>query len=204
MTMRDRARWTWWTATSALGLVVLFAAGGAWGQSLAEAAKREKERRAKSGPTGPAFGDEDLMHRGDAAVSTSGEARDSAGGPVGEGAVGDKPSDTNTNMPTARRGAGDEAYWRGRAKARRDAVTAAEARVTAAEAAADNTSSGIRQPLPGDAMKQVPRSTVTDGAKRAAEANLEAAKAELARAQKALEDLEDEARRKGVLPGWLR
>jgi hypothetical protein len=204
MKTSDRERWTRRTWAFALGLLLIFAAGGVSGQSLAEVAKREKERRAKAGPTGPAFSDQDLKHRGDAAASTSGEVGDSAAAPTGEGAAGDKPSDTNTNMPQARRGATDEAYWRGRAKTRRDAVTAAEARVAAAEAAADNTEAGIRQPLPGDAMKQVPRSTVTDGAKRAAEANLEAEKAELARARKALEDLEEEARRKGVLPGWLR
>lgn len=201
MTMSDRERWT--NRTGVLALALILAAGGVTAQSLAEAAKREKERRAKAGPNGPAFSDEDLKQHGDAAVSTSGDAGDSAQ-PAEGGGGKDKSGDRNTNMPRARGGPNDEAYWRGRAKARRDAVTAAEARVMAAEAAAENTEAGIRQPLPGDAMKQVPRSTGTDGAKRAADANLEAAKADLARAHKALEDLEDEARRKGVLPGWLR
>ena len=195
--MSDGGRWTRRTGALAVGLLLLFAAGGVSGQSLAEAAKREKDRRAKSGPTGPAFSDEDLKQHGDAAVSTSGDAGESAGKLAEEGTGGDKSPDGNTNMPRARGGARDEAYWRARAKARRDAVAAAEV-------AADNTQAGIRQPLPGDAMKQVPRSTATDGAKRASEANLEAAKVELARARKALEDLEDEARRKGILPGWLR
>ena len=76
--------------------------------------------------------------------------------------------------------------------------------MTQAQAALDQTHAGLRQPLPGDAMRQVPRSVATDGDRHAAETNLEAAKAELARAHKALEDLEDEARKKGALPGWLR
>jgi len=200
--MSDRDWWTRRTWVLALGL--LLAAGGVSGQSLAEAAKREKERREKTGPNGPAFTDEDLKRRGEEEASTSGEAGDSAGKPAGEGTGGDKPSGGKSFTPKARTGAGDEAYWRRRAKARRDAVAAAEARVAQAQATLDQTQAGLRQPLPGDAMRQVPRSVATDSARRAAGTNLEAAKAELARARKAVEDLEDEARRKGVLPGWLR
>lgn len=195
----------WWTRrTWALALGLLLVGGGASGQSLAEAAKREKERRAKSGPTGPAFTDEDLKRDGEAAVSTSGQEGDSEGRPAGEGTGGDSSTGPKSFTPKAGVGAGDEASWRRRAKARRDAVAAAEARVAQAQAALDQAPAGIRQPLPGDAIKQVPPSTATDSDRRAAETNLGAAKAELARARKALEDLEDEARRKAALPGWLR
>jgi hypothetical protein len=45
---------------------------------------------------------------------------------------------------------------------------------------------------------------VTDANRRAAEAALAAARSDLERAKKALADLEEEARGKGVLPGWLR
>jgi hypothetical protein len=195
----------WWTRrTWAFALGLLLVAGGASGQSLAEAAKREKERRAKSGPTGPAFTDEDLKRDGDAAGSTSGEAGDSEGRPAGEGTGGDSSVGAKSFTPKAGVGAGDEASWRRRARARRDAVAAAEARVARAQAADDPPQGGgIRQPLPIDAMKQVPRSTATSD-QRSGDTNLEAANAELARARKALEGLEDEARRKGVLPGWLR
>jgi hypothetical protein len=199
--MSDRQRWARRAWVLALGLLLV--AGGVSGQSLAEAAKREKERRAKSGPTGPAFTDEDLKEHGEAAGSTSGDAGDSAGKPAGEDAGGDKSAGGRSFTPKGRAGAGDEAYWRGRAKARRDAVAAAEARVARAQAS-DAQGGGIRQPLPIDAMKQVPRSTATGRDQHGTDANLEAAKAELARARKALEDLEDEARRKGILPGWLR
>ena len=86
--MSDREWWTRRTWVLALGL--LLAAGGVSGQSLAEAAKREKERRAKSGPNGPAFTDEDLKRRGEEEASTSGAAGDSAAKPAGEGTGGDK------------------------------------------------------------------------------------------------------------------
>jgi hypothetical protein len=198
--MSDREWWTRRTWVLALGLLLV--AGGVSGQSLAEAAKREKERRAKVVEGGPSFTDEDLKRRGEAGDSTSGDAGDASGKTAGEGAGGGKSAGAKSGTPKA--GAGDEASWRRRAKALRDAVAAAEAPVAQAQVVLDHTQAGIRQPLPGDAMKQVPPPAVTDRDRRAAEANLEAAKAELARARKALEDFQDEARRKGILPGWLR
>ena len=169
--MSDRESWT--RRTSVLALGVLLVAGGASGQGLAEAAKREKERRAKAGSSGPAFTDEDLKRRGEGDASASGDAGDSSGKPAGEGSAGDKTSGKSFT-PKAREGTGDEAYWRRRAKALRDAVAAAEAPVAQAQATLDKTQAGIRQPQPGDAMKQVPPSTVSDGDRRAAEANLAA------------------------------
>lgn len=198
--MSDREWWTRRTWVLAIGL--LLAAGGVSGQSLAEAAKREKERRAKVVESGPSFTDEDLKRRGEGGDATSGDAGDATGKTAGEGPGAGKSAGAKSGTPKA--GAGDEASWRRRAKALRDAVAAAEAPVAQAQAALDKTQAGLRQPLPGDAMKQVPPPTVSDGDRRAAEANLEAAKAELARARKALEDFEEEARRKGILPGWLR
>ncbi len=185
------------------GLVLLLALGpAAPGQSLGEAARKEKERREKAGPTGPAFTDEDL--RGYAEGGAVGKP---GAGAADKSAARDKASaEKATKEGTARggNGAGDEAYWRGRAKAARAAVEAAEARVAQAEAAAQSAPAGIRQPQPGDALTQVPPSVVTDAARRAAEAALAAARSELERAKKVQADLEEEARRKGVLPGWLR
>src|SRR3989442_9165185 len=151
------------------GLALLLAFGpGAWGQSLGEAARKEKERRQKAGPTGPAFTDDDL--RGYA------EGGEGANRP----ASGDKASAEKTKAEKAKKegpgtgegGAGDEAYWRSRAKAARAAVEAAEARVAQAEAAAQGAAAGIRQPQPGDALMQVPPPVVTDADRRAAEAAL--------------------------------
>jgi len=179
------------------GLALLLALGpGASGQSLGEAARKEKERREKAGPTGPAFTDEDL--RGYA-----------EGGPdATKPAAGEKTSTDKTKKEApapGEGGAGEEAHWRARAKTARAAIAAAEARVAKAEVALrDAPAGGIRQPQPGDAVTQVPPPVVTDADGRAAEAALAAARSELARAKKAWTDLEDEARRKGALPGWLR
>jgi hypothetical protein len=185
------------------GLALLLALGpAASGQSLGEAARKEKERRQKAGPTGPAFTGDDL--RG---YAEGGPAAKGAAGAPDKSTAGEKPSgDKATKDGTARGGGGpgDEAYWRARAKAARAAVEAAEARVAKAEAAAQRAPAGIRQPQPGDALRQVPPPVVTDANRRAAEAALAAARSDLERAKKALADLEEEARRKGVLPGWLR
>jgi len=61
--MSDREWWTRRTWVLALGLLLV--AGAVSGQSLAEAAKREKERRAKVVESGPSFTDEDLKRRGE-------------------------------------------------------------------------------------------------------------------------------------------
>jgi hypothetical protein len=185
------------------GLALLLAFGpAAWGQSLGEAARKEKERRQKAGPTGPAFTDDDL--RG---YAESGPAAKGAAGAPDKSTAGEKSSGDKATKEGAARGgggAGDEAYWRSRAKAARAAVAAAEARVAQAEAAAQGASAGIRQPQPSDALTQVPPPVVTDADRRAAEAALAAVRGDLERAKKVLADLEEEARRKGALPGWLR
>jgi Tfp pilus assembly protein FimV len=179
------------------GLALLLAFGpGASGQSLGEAARKEKDRREKAGPTGPAFTDEDLRGYAEGATGPTKPA-------AGEKASTDK---AKKEAPApGEGGAGDEAYWRARAKAARAAIAAAEARVAKAEAALrDAPAAGIRQPQPGDAVAQVPPPVVTDADQRGAEAALAAARSELERAKKAGNDLEEEARRKGALPGWLR
>lgn len=184
------------TTSVAGGLVILLAFGPAVsGQSLGEAARKEKERREKAGPTGPAFTDDDL----------TGYAEGGAG--ANKPAAGKKASTEKARKQEpapGEGGAGDEASWRARAKAVRAAIAAAEDRVAKAEAAAQGATGGIRQPQPGDAVAQVPPPVVSDADQRAAEAALAAARAELERAKKAWSDLEDEARRKGALPGWLR
>src|SRR6266581_8302673 len=89
------------------GLALLLALGpGASGQSLGEAARKEKERREKAGPTGPAFTDDDL--RG---YAEGGAAAKGAAGAADKSAAGEKASaDKATKEGTARSGggAGDE------------------------------------------------------------------------------------------------
>src|SRR2546425_5611584 len=152
------------------GLALLLALGpAASGQSLGGGGAQGKERRQKAGPTGPAFTDDDL--RG---YAEGGPAAKGAAGAPDKSTAGEKPSgDKATKEGTALGGggAGDEAYWRARAKAARDAVEAAEAREAKAEAAArDAPAGGIRQPQPGSALTHGPPPPVTGADPRAAEA----------------------------------
>jgi hypothetical protein len=90
--------------------------------------------------------------------------------------------------------------WRRDAKARRDAITRAETKAAAAQAKLDALLSDRN---PTNVMD--PNRLQTLEAERAkAMAELEAAKDEITQAKQALEDFEEEARKAGVPPGWLR
>jgi hypothetical protein len=79
-------------------------------------------------------------------------------------------------------------------------VTSAERQVAALESRVN----ALRNDLaPVDAM-QANREQNRRAALGQAVTDLEQAQAALARARQALEDIHDEARRKGALPGWLR
>jgi len=83
----------------------------------------------------------------------------------------------------------ERARWQQRALDARQRVEAAEAKLAAAEAAV--THMRARRYPRGDAAAAV-------------EQDVETAKQELSDARKAQADLEDEARRAGVAPGWIR
>lgn len=90
--------------------------------------------------------------------------------------------------------------WRRDAKARRDAVTRAEAKVAAIQAKIDALMLD-RDPVN---VMDPNRMQTLEAVKAKALQDLETAKAELSQARQALEDLEEDARKNGVPPGWLR
>ncbi len=93
-----------------------------------------------------------------------------------------------------------EARWRGIAKQRRDALAAAETRV----AELRQRLAGVTNDLSPTNLGDPNREQTLRAQAGEARAQLEAAEAELARAKKAVDDLEDDARRAGALPGWVR
>jgi len=104
----------------------------------------------------------------------------------------------------------DEAYWRNRANQLRAAVERAEAAVRAAETDLRGAMLRDYQPacpgLPPVLTSEAIRNwkCQLSGLVPAARAKLEAAQASLERAKRQLEGLDDEARRAGALPGWIR
>jgi hypothetical protein len=89
-----------------------------------------------------------------------------------------------------------EARWRRRAEEGRAAVRAAEIRVAQLESEANRRFTDLLQTC-GQAIG--PRASLA----RAMD-DFEQAKSDLATAKQALEDLEEEARRSSIPPGWLR
>lgn len=194
-------------AGSALGIAL--AAGPLLAQSLAEVAARDRDRRARMGSPSPrVFTDDDLRKD---AVETSPSPSPSpspgaspAARPKGWKApspdaplVGSSPAPTP--LPERDRAA-DEARWRAMARERRDAVAAAEARVAALKARLVALRNDLGPTGTGDPFRQQTLQAET----ARATTELEAAQANLVRARQALADLEDDARRAGALPGWVR
>jgi hypothetical protein len=213
-----------------LGCTGLLALWGvvAEAQSLAEIAKREKERRAKlSKPTSKVYSNDDLRTRAPStADQDSTEPADSpeqasrgaahqrgrgaairagASAPLGEGSAGER----------------GEAYWRSRSQRARAAVSRAERRVAELEAKAASQGPVVPGPLPAACSEGILVGGPVTDMKRPAgkvcdpevlraqetqrvQGELTRARAELEQAKKALEALAEEARRAGALPGWLR
>lgn len=154
-------------------------------QSLGEvAARTNKERK---GPPAKVYTNDDL----DAARSTS-ESQGTVSTPGTPVPAGPAPPPAATMDPGQR--------WHRDAKARRDAITRAETKVAAVQARIDALLLDLNPTNVGDPN----RLQTIEAEKAKAMADLEVAKEELAQARQALEDLEEDARKAGVPPGWLR
>jgi len=173
-----------------LGLALAFSVpGNVQGQTqdVAAAAAKEKERRKKSKGTAKSYGNQDLPSPAPTTPS--------------EGAPAPSPSPESETRGASSR---DETYWRGRATGLRNAVAAAEQRVAKAQADYDGARKGNMQPLPIDAISQQPPVPQVNAEADRLQKELDDAKSALAQAQQALADLEEEARKAGAPPGWLR
>jgi Flp pilus assembly protein TadD len=90
----------------------------------------------------------------------------------------------------------DEGHWREKTAERREAVRAAEQRVAALRAQLEQLQRHASSPASADSDLERQMAAATD--------DLDAAQERLAKAQRRLEGLQDEARRKGVPSDWLR
>jgi DNA repair exonuclease SbcCD ATPase subunit len=180
-------------------LLVITGAAHGWAQSLGEVAKREEEKKKKSGKppaTAKVYTDEDLKkarESGSSAVnflpenenvtSAARSSDDGSGGGEGEGG-----------------GVGGEKYWRNIAKQRRAAVQEAEQEVKTLE----SRIAALRNDM-SPTNVQDPNRLQTQGRDlQKAQEDLESARHELEQARQSLANLEDEARRAGAMPGWVR
>lgn len=178
----------------AAALVAALAAPVATAQepNLAEAARREKERRKEQKKQGAAvttFTDEDLK-------------AEREGGTVSSPAAGGTRAAKPGPAPSPAGGSEAEAKaWFTRAEALRKSIAAQEERIPKHEQRIAELRNDTA-PNPDDLLDP------NRLQKREAEVHrllgeIEAARAELVRLKQALSDLEDEARAKGIPPGWL-
>lgn len=123
---------------------------------------------------------------------------------TGRGTVTTLPKSAEVPAPPASSGSSDaaqrEAAWRGRASALRDAITAAEKSIPEIE----DRIAGLRNDRNPTNVMDPNREQNRQAEIANAQAQLEGVRAGLERSRQALADLEEEARRKGIPPGWLR
>jgi hypothetical protein len=133
--------------------------------------------------------------------------------PEKDGKKGEKKAEKATPAPTAsptpdaaaaafeaerQRQAAEEASWRGRAAAARDAVATNEAAVAKLQDEAGRLANRI---LLSTDTNEILRLRAEQ---QKVQASLDAARNELEASRKAVDDLQEEARRAGVPPGWVR
>ncbi len=180
-------------AQTALVLIGVLLPALAQAQDLAALARKEKERRAKVAKP--------------VKVLTEDDGKEA--GVKGTGAVTALPDAASTAAaPTERQGGGDtregqQAAWKQRADAARAAVTNAEKTLAQMEKDVAALRSDMTPVSATDAQDPM-RLQKRDQKVFEMNKQIEAQKAAIAAAKKAVIDLEEEARRAGVPSGWLR
>ena len=179
-----------------LAIVLCAAAGPAAAQGLGEAARKEHTRRAHTTETAKVYTLDDLDGRGAHAGSPV-RAAESANGvqPVNVASPAARPwggGRATADEATAR--VRQEAQWRNRVAGLRHRLDVMEREVAQRDGAANM--SAYNGPVDCAGFVNTRHQWNLD--------RLQEARQGLSSARKALEDFEEEARRAGVPPGWLR
>jgi len=175
-----------------------------WAQSLGDVAKREEEKKKKKAGKPPApvkvYTEDDLKK---ARETESGAVTVLPGNGNLEAAPAASSDDDEVASGEGRTGGGrkrNEAYWRNRATQLRQAAEEADNKVKELEARI----AALRNDMSPTNVLDPNRLQSRDRALREAMDSLDATRRAAETARKALADLEEEARRAGVPPGWVR
>jgi hypothetical protein len=186
---------------AALVLVVALPGGSVLGQSLGELAETTRKKR-KGGAH--VYTDDDLKKRApdaqaspQAAGGTPAATAGASGG--GEGSEGSGEGGEGGEGSGRSGDRGDESYWRQGATAHRAAMQRAEQRIEAAQLRINALMSDAVPTNVGDPFQQ----QTLEAERAKARKELEDAQRELELAEDAFHVFEEEARRKGVPPGWV-
>jgi hypothetical protein len=178
----------------------LLGAAAADAQSLAEVSRREEARRKQIKKPSPVYTDKDVKPATSAPPPAS--VGDAATGPT-------RPNAASDAQPAAREGdepeltdeekrAQDEQRWRAR-------ITDARAVLERNQVFAEALQSRINSLWADFTARDDPaQRSVIEAERRKAIAQLDRVKSEIVEQTKAIADIEEEARRSGVPPGWLR
>lgn len=189
-------------AITAFGLMAYAASAAAQSsaaqnQPLAEVAKTEEARR-KSIKRPAKIYTNDSLRAVDGSPAPLGTSSMPSGGAGGTVAAPDAPPAEAAPDQSAPGEKKDRAYWEGRIKAARD-------QVSRSQMFADSLQSRINALLTDFVNRDDPAQRAKIEADRvAALAELERVRKEIAEQNKAVQAIEDEARRAGVPAGWLR
>ena len=171
-----------------LGLALTLPASG---QSLGDVARKTESQKKAVAKTGKVYTNEDLPKTDATATVPATPAQPPAASPAANAqpAPEEKPADGPKK---------DEAYWRSRVAEIRDNLQRARMFQEALQTRVNSLSADF-------ASRDDPaqRGAVSSDRQKAL-AELERVKKEIKDFEKQLSDLEDEARRAGVPPGWLR
>jgi len=184
--------------------VLLTLAAPVCAQTLGDLAKREQERRKTAPPAAKTYTNEDLKRlppSADGATKSPDKAKAEgaakAGDPAKPGDPG-KPGEIKAEGATPPEAAKDEKYWRAR-------VTAVREDIRRNEMFRDALQTRINSLSADFAARDDPfqRAKIADDRQKAL-AELARVNDEITKGTKGIADIEDEARRAGVPPGWLR
>lgn len=172
---------------------------GAMGQSLADVARAEEARRKSiKQPATKVYTNDDLTRAGDSptvrpAAATPAPARATP-------AAGVKAAEVNKEATPATPPASvkDEKYWRERLTSARTALDRSQAFFDALQSQINGLNTEFVN------VDDPAQRTVIEQKRQRAVAEQNRVKAEIAQQTKAIADIQDEARRASVPPGWLR
>jgi hypothetical protein len=194
-----------------IGVAAVTAAERVRSQSLGEVAKKEQERRKNTPSSGKVYTNKDLAPAptpsADATAGTEpagsvSKPADQATPPNEKPAAGDaagkKAGDSDKGADKGPSGAKDQAYWSSRHKTLQEAL---DRDSTFAEALQSRINALTTDFVNRDDPAQ---RTVIERDRQKAAAELDRLKKQISDDRKALADFEEEARRAGVPPGWLR
>jgi hypothetical protein len=186
-------------STAVLALALLINAVPSAAQSLGDLAKKEQARRKAAPPAAKTYTNDDLKQV-PAPTGTPGKPADEAAKSPEA-----KPGDAKTGDPTKvadapkpAEPAKDETFWRGR-------ITAAREDVRRNESFKEALQTRINALTADFANRDDPyqRAKVADDRQKAL-AEMARVSSDIDKGTKLIAEIEDEARRAGVPPGWLR